>query len=340
MFPRLVGCVAAVVFLAGCCSLPFSPEDVPLGAPAEGGTGPRTVTIHVLDPDEPADAVPLYIFWEDPEKSDDLYLLGLRSAAGRAVAHVPDDVTLHVVAGGGNRTIEWSLDLISVGAGPVEATVRVYPLEVEGEFEGTWSPAAASLRRDTGMTGIDWQLQDETPGTSEEARVGYAKRLTQVSANLTWSNDLTTRADLGIGVRHLADNESQCRFQDDEDELTEEGEQTTSFDTKLGYSVGCGRTDGEYGILIGPGTARLALMPFGLDYQGNYTLSFGFPSDLEDACERMSGEYQLHYVDPETGATQRTASGTGTYNEAPGPLPALAILLALALVVLWRRQRK
>jgi hypothetical protein len=350
---RLPLLVAAVAVLAGCCSTPFTADDVPGDAPAEGGIGPRRLDVSVLGPDEPAPGrVPLFVFWPDVGDASRLMLLGLRSEGGHAIAHVPDGVPLGVVAGGEGWTMEWQPDAVLSGQGPTQFTVRVYMTEVHGTLTGTWSPAAVSVHERAGNAPLAWDLQDVRPGRSNVTQEGYADRFAGLWANLTWENTLTAQADLGIAAWSDRGNGPRCSLSSEADELGQQGRFSETYNSSAIGVEGpqgapCGieagglvlDMQGPHSLLVGPGTDKPAAMPLGLAYRIDYTLHFGYPDSIEDLCGRLDRYSTLVFLDPETGKPDRTVD-IGDDRGAPVPLavPLLAVGLAFAAVAIRRRR--
>jgi hypothetical protein len=347
-----VAIVAACFALAGCCELPFRASEVPVDAPAQGGIWARQVEFQVFGPDEPADGVPLFVFWPDSTNVARIYLMGLRSEAGLVTARVPADVPVHVVAGGSpDWTEEWLPDVLAPGGDAASVTVRVYPRFVQGTANATWSPAAASLWRETGNGPVAWELHDVTPGASNETRVGFAERLAAVRGTVAWENTLTAHADLGFAAWHSNSQGLRCTVHDAEDQLGRLGPLNESYDSALdGYDAGapCGvgtpfgdvaAEDAPAGVYMGAATGRPAAMPLGLPYSVDYTLEFGYPVGIEELCDRMAGPYDLYYVDPATGNVTRIEKVPGAYTSPTPIVPLFAVaLLAVAAVARSRRR--
>lgn len=338
--------VVASILLAGCCSLPFSPDSVSVNAPAVGGVDGRTLTVHVMAPDLPADGVAVWVFWDDPDNARDLYLLGLRTASGKVEAWVPTDRRIHLAVGGESWTDEWLLDVAPAGNDDVAFTARVYPRTVEGKAEGQWSPAAVAAAEYGGML-VAWQMLDVLPGATPETRNGFSERLAGLHAQLNWTNTITQRADLGLGSWHAASDGLRCTFHNGVDDLLEDGLRREAYDSVrdgVEADAWCADVQRSQNLLadpdppvlvLGPATGQPALMPLGLPFALNYTLTFGYPRGIEELCDRIVNDPVLHYVDPSTGAVTRTATRE-TYASPGEPFAVVVALLAAAL--LFRRR--
>ncbi len=334
--------VGLLVLLGGCCELPFHVSEVPRDAPSFGGTGDRTLTVKVLGPDEPVDHVSVFVFWSDTQRSGTLDLLGLRSAGGQVQAKVPAQTTIHVVAGGEAWTEEWLPDAVASGIDDATFTARVYPTTVQGTFHGTWSPAAASVWAKSGAGPVAWNVTEIGPGATETTQQGFADRLATLQATLTWTNDDRTHADLALGAWHSNRAGLDCTLSDQSDQLLAAGPQTETYNSaQNGYAVGAPcdwfQNVPGHAIRIGPATGQPALMPFGLPYKGNFTMTFGYPVGIEELCNRLNGPYKLVYIDPATGAATGTANVHGDYQDAPAMGPVLILLLLACAGVLRRR---
>ncbi len=325
--------VVLAVILSGCCSLPFSPESVPDTAPASGGAGERAVKLSVLAPDAPADDVPVWLFWREPtldsNSKDALVLLGLRSADGVIEARVPANRTIHIAAGGAPWATEFELGVFRPGVQGMNHTIRVYPLTVTGNVTGVWETAAvAAFMAGTGP--IDWQPHDVLPGASEASRAGFAARLAQVEATLSWENTPTAQADLGLALAHRS-KELRCHLQNDADQLAVLGAHEEQFDSmdESESGFGCSNMNSalpaEALMLLGPATDKAAPLVPELPYSINYTLRFGYHEDIESLCERLSGEHKLYYMDPETGEIRKESEDDVIEIPAPAWIGALTI---------------
>lgn len=350
---RALACLALMAVVAGCCTLPFDPQDVPRGAPAEGGLAPgdgvRTVTVEVLAPDAPApDGTPVIVFWVDdqaaPGDATRLLAVALRTADGEVRARVPY-TTLHVTAGGGPFTEEWQPDAVPAGGQDATAVLRVYPTYVNGTASGTWEPGAVSTYGTAGNGFIEWMPHDIRPGAGEETQAGYARRLQWARIEVAWENQMLAQADLGLAavtdtgvLDEDGDQQIRCTYKDVAQDLGVQGARNETFHSDVDpVDVGCGtlRDQGQGArILAGPATDDAALMPLGLDYTLTYELGFGYASGIEALCERLPGDVVIAYVEPETGEQgpdQAPAGDSVDETDIPGP-PLWALALALLAV--------
>lgn len=354
-----LACLALVALAAGCCTLPFDPQDVPLTAPAEGGLaagpGVRTVTVEVLAPDEPApDGTPVIVFWADDRpgtgNSTRLLAVALRTQDGQVAARVPS-TTIHLAAGGGAYTEEWQPDAVPAGGSDATETLRVYPAYVNGTVTGTWEAGAVSTYQATDAGFIEWIPHDLRPGASAESRDGYARRLAWASVEVAWTNEPLSQGDLGVAAVTdpgiLGENggdQVRCMVKDSEDDAGALGPRNETFHSDVDpVHVGCDqlRDNGEGArILAGPATDSAALMPLGLPYTLTYELGFGYAAGIEGLCERLPGDVVIAYVEPETGVQgpdQQPQGGGVSEYDVPGAPVWAALAALLAAGVAWRR---
>lgn len=357
---QAIAMLGLVAVLAGCCTLPFDPQDVPVGAPAEGGLAPgdgvRTLTVEVLVPDEPApDGTPVIVFWADdraaPGNDTRLLAVALRTQDGAVRARVPF-TTLHVTAGGGAFTEEWQPDAVPAGAQDTTLRMRVYPAYANGTLSGTWEPGAVSTYGTAGNGFIEWVPHDIRPGASEESQAGYARRLQWARIEVAWENRALAQADLGLaavtdpGV--LGENggeQVRCTYKDAAQDLGGQGPRNETFHSDVDpVDVGCGtlRDQGDGArILAGPATDDAAVMPLGLPYTLTYELGFGYAAGIEQLCERLPGDVVIAYIEPETGeqGPDQAPQGDGV-SEFDAPAPAWAFVAALlGALAAWKRRR-
>jgi len=344
---RIIGIGALVLLLAGCCSPQVEPSQVPRHAPAEGHAGPREITIALLGPDNPVDDVAVFVFWQDPADSARLVLMGLRSQQGRVLAHVPANADIGIAAGGGPWTSEYALDVASAGGPAVNHVMRVYPRHLTAQFNDSWAPAAVSVWGSSHLGPVAYHLRDVRPGNSNVTREGYADRLVAVRANLTWTNTQDAQADLGIGAWSNRGSMDRCTFHNEHDESEVLGPASEGYDSDkqiAGAEAPCGigglvdvAVAAPHTILLGPATDKPAIMPNGIPYAINYTLTFGYPDGLDDLCAKAGKHSYLVYLDPRTGKVDHVADYTGHGSPSTPLGVAVAALAAAAYAV--RRQK-
>jgi hypothetical protein len=325
---RVVACLVSALVLAGCCTPPVHPSEVPLEAPSEGGVGDRVVTVRVTDPGAPVQGVPVLLFWVSPENPQsngrtNLVALGLRTAAdGTVVGRVPGNATIHVTAGGydprdpfneaAGWTAEWVLDAAAADGKPVDLALPVYPRAYNFTVNGTWSTVSATTYHDVGLGYIPWNPVDVLPGGTPEARQGFADRLWKVNMSLEWNNEGTTLADFALAAYHANVDGAYCVLAD-EDQTAAFGPQREVLQTRdTAQDLACGWTmpvpTNGTGLLAGPASGRLALAPFGAKFNLAGTLYFGYPSSFEELCGRLAGEYQTQGAKPREGEAERSSS--------------------------------
>lgn len=217
--------------LAGCAypcetTPPVTARIVPADAPATGGSGPAALAVRILDGPGgqglPSAAVVFY--WADDavsENRDEMgrvevgpdrvvvepgaraatplarYVVALRTdAAGVAVAHLPADRFVGIVAAADGRTEEW-IAHVATTPGRTELAIPLYRTRLAFDLEGTWGPGGASTAFVTGG-GTVWQPQ--AIPFPEGSSKGYAARIVGLNATLRWENQATAFGNLAVGI--------------------------------------------------------------------------------------------------------------------------------------------
>lgn len=277
----LLACLLLLALaLAGCTGgrgPPVTSRTVAADAPQTNGTGPLELTVHVTQAQDGVDYVDaaVVVYWGDggydgvdnasrpwtqadpkpatPEADEVLHMrTGLD---GEAVARVPEEETVGVVASVSHRTEEW---VPAIDTGTTDGTVEVplYQRRLAVERNVTLGPAET-----TGGDRPAWEprLVDWTgDGDHVEA---YQHRLASLEASLTWENGPRGGGDLALG---LGVNTTEP------DVLRDEGNETTPGTHREEVTLDAERIQDEgwpdeESLHAGPGTRSAEVSPFGLE---------------------------------------------------------------------------
>lgn len=266
--------VAALLLLAGCASPPVWTPSVPQDAPAEGGPGDRTVTVHVTNASGPVPAAVILMWPRDPpnlqaEDTIVMQLLGLRTLNGTVVGHIPTNRDFYVIAGlGAAWTEEWR-GPFGAGAQATAVDVRVYPRNLYFEMNGTWGPAAVGFDLWPYAEQAAWSPSPLTLDPDPETNQAMQTRIGGLDGRLLWENTATATADLGLMVASQGGG-SVCYMQDEQRDLAPGPAQQTFV---LPYFSDCVFILPEHidhvtpPVEIGPATRSHLVAPFGLPYR-------------------------------------------------------------------------
>jgi hypothetical protein len=322
----------AVLLVAGCVEYPRWTPDVDHGAPAEAGDGPRTVTVRVSDgtASVPASVI---LMWtkekgalEDGQDPVQLLLLGLRSASGTVVGHVPADREVMVVAGSWSDLTEEWLAPIPAGTEPVTVDARLYPRDHSFRFEGSWGPAAAGFDLWPYADYVAWQPTDLTLSDDAAENREMQRRVRYVDAALRWENTPTAMGDLGLIL--AGGDGSVCEMQDERRDLTL-GPQEQAF--VFPYYSRCSFFLPNYvyevlpPVQVGPGTRSHMVAPLGLPYtiEASVTLaeSHGWQALVKRLDDRKVEREWVDAVPPAAPSSPSSAAPSASGGRTTEPVP-------------------
>lgn len=272
------------------CDLVGHPGQVPLDAPAEGGSGERQIQVTVLGGDgQPAANVAVAAWWQATR--EELQVLRVATGqAGQVVLRVPPDEAVDLVAG----HVEWTHEA-HLEAGEAPATVVLTPASLIGVVHGNWTEPVAQ-----GVGGAVWQ-----PNDLPWADAGHMARLQRLHLELLWTNGPQGGADFGIAVGpnagsgfHYVNGEYQATVGVHLEERTLEGEDFAAF----GWDGG---TRPQAGPSISTGGFALTPIPYALTWEA----TFEADPDLPDRCLSLG---DIDAVDVTDSRRESTAIPSGS----------------------------
>lgn len=280
---RLLGLAALLLLalvLAGCTDSrgpPVSSRAVPGDAPQVNGSGPVDLTVHVRE--EPggvgfADASVVVYWGEDahdgatpaerpwtradpkPATPEPAEILRLRTGLdGEAVAKVPEDEYVGVVASAPGRTQEW-IPRLEVGSSHRTVDLPLFDASRSFTRNVTMGPAAT-----TGGTAPAWEPASVEWAGDPETDAAYLHRLGRLTARLTWENGPRGGGDLALG---LGVDTSEPDLLVDEGNETSPGEHHEEV-TLAPEGIEAQGWPDEDVLHAGPGTRSAEVSPFGLE---------------------------------------------------------------------------
>ncbi|MHB8632603.1 MAG: hypothetical protein ACYDBQ_01365 [Thermoplasmatota archaeon] len=315
-------CLAASAFclLAGCIETaqtcvpaPGTAFDAPAYAPASLGKGFTDVTVHFAGPGNrplPARALvmwgtnvppgarpglqgaingvyagfpPTGLFQRPVTASNrTLGVYGYLQAGPDGVAHIhlPDQSVLIVDAwlDGWTREHVVAGDLNWV---PRTATLTLYPREIEAEFHGNLTQTAETDAGGTRTWSYTWhptlqELAAAPWGTAE------AKRISNGTATLTWTNGMASRADLALDVRDPGDPNAPAYSVDNQNQFTSPGPQIEQGAFSGPQAASWFDANGSF--RIGPEVRNSVLLSPPMPYQGSVHVTLGLSHNPLSLC--------------------------------------------------------
>jgi len=174
-------------------------------------------------------------------------------------------------------------------------------------MEGVWGPGGASTGFATSSQ-YDWDPHPVLFADGDDANRGYAARIVEMRATLTWTNGVNGGGDLGIGIGTPGGGP---RYFEDRGDNIAAGQQTeaTTLDVHALR---------EHGILGAPSIHAGAATDSG------YVAPFGLPYVLE--IQARFDTARAAYASCLPGGTQDDNAGAGASVPGAGALAALAAL--------------
>lgn len=233
----------------------------------EGGDGDSLVVVRVIEEEPAGIRVPEAVVIAEPMVANLSTVVLYTDDQGESRFHLHADIPYAIEVRSDNHvTVRERMSTPEQAGGEKMHEVFLLRDSKEVEIQAVWpGPVELSLAKATdGLAGeVEWRPLGGLFSENESVDQAYLSHLDRLEVHLTWENNLTVYADLGIGASGT-DGDRPRYFHDEHDE------QETSRGGQEEHMVLSSEEIGRQGLRsgdslrVGPGTQHVLVAPFDL----------------------------------------------------------------------------